>query len=302
MNRARLLAIFSGVAVSLIWASSFIVIKMGLRYLNPLTLAGLRYFIAFVLLAPWLAALGRRYRKPALNHWKRLLVMGICAYPLAMGMLFLALQYLSATAGSFLFSMTPLPILFLGILMLREVPTGWQYIGVALTVAGSILFFLDGLSAGEPWGLGLAILAIISYAVFSILGRGVVRAKHFDTVTVTAIPLCFGGGILLLGAIVLEGMPEFSLAGGAIVIWLAGINTALAYILYNYSLKVLTALELNILLNLMPLETALMAWLVLNDKLTLAHFVGMITVILGVVVVQWKTRGQEEKVEIVLEA
>jgi drug/metabolite transporter (DMT)-like permease len=51
------------------------------------------------------------------------------------------------------------------------------------------------------------------------------------------------------------------------VLWLAAVNTALGYILYNHALQVLTAFEMNVMLNLSPLWTALMAWFLLSERL-----------------------------------
>jgi probable blue pigment (indigoidine) exporter len=73
------------------------------------------------------------------------------------------------------------------------------------------------------------------------------------------------------------------------VIWLAAINTSLAYVLYNHSLQVLTAFEMNILLNLAPIGTAIMGWFLLNERLTSIQFIGMIVVIAGVGLVQRRT-------------
>ncbi len=69
--------------------------------------------------------------------------------------------------------------------------------------------------------------------------------------------------------------------------WLALINTALAYMLHNHSLRVLTALELNALLNLSPLGTALLAAVLLHEWVTSLQLVGMTIAISGIVLVQW---------------
>ena len=56
--------------------------------------------------------------------------------------------------------------------------------------------------------------------------------------------------------------------------------------LYNHSLQVLTALEMNVMLNLSPLGTAALAWLLLDERLSFIQIVGMFTTIIGVVLVQ----------------
>ena len=126
------------------------------------------------------------------------------------------------------------------------------------------------------------------------MGRGVARKQEVDTLALTAVPLAIGGVILLIIAGLLEGWPVLPLAAWGIILTLAVINTALAYMLYNQALQSLTALEMNMLLNLSPLVTAVFAWLLLRETLNKLQVVGMVVVIVGVVVVQ---AGRRHSVE-----
>ena len=285
----RLLAIGEALLVSAIWASSFVIIKVGLAHMAPLTLAGVRYFAAFLLLLPAMALNGGLTRNPAPGHWWQLFLMGLCAYPLSNGALFWGLQYVPATTGAFLFSLLPLPGLFLALVWLREVPTRLQVVGLAVTLAGSALFFSPGLSAGDPRALAVISLGVLAFAVFVVLSRALARAGHVPTVPLTALPLGFGGGLLLLVALPLERPASPSLEGWVAVLWLAVVNTALAYVLYNHCIRILTALESNVLLSLSPLGTALLASLFLGEQLAALQVIGLVVAVLGVLLVQWKS-------------
>lgn len=297
MTKKRFYAVSEILLVALIWSSSFVIIKMGLPYLQPLTLAGLRYFSAFLLLVPLYVMNLRNHGNSARGHWPKLFLMGLFAYPISNGLLYMGLQYIPAITGSFIFSMAPILILFLGIIWLKEIPTLGQVIGLALTIGGSILFFNMDLNTGEPLGIGMVCLGLGTFAVFGIMSRGVVKRGQVDTVSLSALPLGFGGGLLLMLSLTLEGIPKFSWTGSAIVLWLATINTSFAYLLYNHSLKTLTALEQNVILNLMPLGTVLFAHILLKEKITAFQVLGMLLVIFGVFLVQLKTREQKEKTE-----
>ena len=293
LSSNRLLALGEGLLVCVIWASSFVVVKMGLVHLTPLTLAGLRYFVAFLLLLPLMAHRGGLRRDPAPGYWGYLFLIGLCAYTVGNGTLFWGLQYLPATTGSFLLTLVPIPVLFLGILRLKERPTAWQTVGLLIALGGGALFFSPGLQGGEPLAVGVVGLGLLAFAVFGVLGREVARTQQVQTLPLTAIPLFFGGGLLLPLALATEGVPDLSLAGLAIVLWLAAVNTALAYLLYNHALRTLTALEMNVLLNLSPLGTALLAALLLGEQVLPAQWMGMVVVVLGVSAVEWG--GQEAR-------
>ncbi|MBI4791110.1 MAG: DMT family transporter [Chloroflexi bacterium] len=287
---SRLVAIAEALLANLIWASSFVLVKIGLNDVGPLMLGGLRYFTAFVLLLPLMLPNVAVYRALSRRLWVRLILLGIAAYTVGNGALFWGLQYVSATTGSFEMSLTPLLVLFVGIFWLKEIPSREQFVGIAIVVVGSALFFSTGLSVDEPLGLSIVAIGILGIALSGILGREVARDRRVDTLFLTAIPLAFGGGLVFLFGLLFENAPRLTLTAVFVIVWLAVVNTALAYMLYNHSLQALTALEVNIMMNITPLATAALAWILLGERLDAIQIVGMVIVIIGVGLVQWRGR------------
>nr|MBC8255097.1 EamA family transporter [Ardenticatenia bacterium] len=218
--------------------------------------------------------------------WIWLYISGRSPSPTATGSFSESQTFLPAVTLSFGNSLGPLLVLFAGVVWLQEIPARLQVIGVVISLVGGALFFSPGLRGGEPLGIAIAAIGMISFVAFGILAREVARDRHIDALSRTAIPLAVGGVSLLLIAIPLEGLPTLTLNGWAIVLWLALVNTSLAYVLYHHSLQELTALEMNVLLNLCPLGAALLAWLLLGETLTAVQILGMIVVIFGVTLVQ----------------
>jgi len=284
--QSRPVAIIEGLLVTIIWASSFVFVKVALAYMGPFTIAGLRYFLGFLILLPFVVPRLRALRGLPPRLWIRLFVIGIVAYTIANGAFYLSLRYLPAVTLSFVLSLGPLLVLFAGVVWLQEIPARLQVIGVVICLVGGALFFSPGLRGGEPLGMAIGAVGMISFVAFGILAREVARDRHIDALSRTAIPLAVGGVSLLLIAIPLEGLPTLTLNGWAIVLWLALVNTSLAYVLYHHSLQELTALEMNVLLNLCPLGAALLDWLLLGETLTPVQILGMIVVIFGVTLVQ----------------
>jgi drug/metabolite transporter (DMT)-like permease len=68
--------------------------------------------------------------------------------------------------------------------------------------------------------------------------------------------------------------------------WLSLVNTALAFTLWNRALRTLTALEGGILANAQIVEVALMAWIVLGERLAGQKIIASLIILAGVVVVQ----------------
>ena len=285
-DNRRLIALAESVLVTLIWSSTFVVVKLGLETLGPLTFAGLRYLLGAIVLLPFL--IKRRSLKVSFSReiWLRLILIGVSAYTIGNGALFWGLKYLPATTGSFLLSLIPLLVLGGGALLLKEIPTRWQIFGVILSLFGSGLFFSTGLQPGEPKGLLIVGFGLIGILTFTLLGRGIARERKLDTLTLTTLPLAIGGLLTMLIALFVEGVPQFTGRSLMIVLWLAVVNTALGYMLYNHSLRELTALEINMIMNLSPLFTAIMSWFVLGERLGLIQILGMVIMVLGVILVQ----------------
>lgn len=302
---SRWLAIGETLLVTVIWGSSFVFVKIGLSHLGPLTIAGLRYFLAFLVLLPFMVrnknattqnptpdlvgeqkSYHNKFCGISRRLWVQLFLIGLCAYTIGNGTLFWGLKYIPAITGSFLMNLVPLLVLLPSIVWLKETPTRRQVLGVVVCLAGGYLFFSPGLQVGEPRGILIVLLGTVGFALFGILGREIARDRLVDTLSLTGIPLAFGGGILLVIALPLEGLPRFNPTAWGIVLWLAVINTAFAYVLYNRALRVLTALEMNVMLNISPLATALIAWIVLSERLEVIQIAGILIVITGVVLVQ----------------
>ncbi len=284
---SRAQAISEGIITMLIWSSTFILVKQGLEYVGPLTLAGFRYFLAFLFLLPFLIRRRPALRSYSSNLWLRLALIGLAAYTVGNGALFWGLKYVPATTGSFLFSLVPLLVLFMGVIWLRELPSRWQVIGVVVGLAGAFLFFSPGFGESEPLGTVIILAGLFGFAAFSILARGVAREREVDTVSLTAVPLAIGGAALLVLAVIVEGWPKIPGAAWPIIVFLSLVNTAVAYLLYNHALQTLMALELNMLLNLAPLGTALLAWIFLGEMVSAEQMAGIVIVIVGVGLVQW---------------
>lgn len=279
------MAIGEGLALTVIAGSTLALVKVALVYLGPLTITGLRYLLAALLLLPFVL---RRADIARFSSWVwlRFFLIGLSFYVVGNGALFWGLKYIPATTGSLLLSLIPLLVLIEGGLWLREIPTRVQMAGVVVSLTGSALFFSSGLGAGEGLGMAIVGIGLIGNASFGVLSREVARQGQVDTFSLAAIPLALGGAITLPLALAIEGPPGFAPVGWGVVLWLAAANTAIAYLLYNHALRVLAAFELSVILNLTPLVTAGWAWLLLGERLGMMQVVGMVVVILGVALVQ----------------
>ena len=283
------LAIAEAVLVNMIWATSFIFVKLIIKELGPLTISGLRYFIGALILLPFM--LREKGEPLSIKTIGLLLVLGIAQYTVGNGAIFWSLQYLPATTVSFLMGSITIATLIGGIFWLKEIPSSMQVVGIVVTLLGGTLFFAAGLEAGEKIGLIIFFIGMLGITYFTLAGRKVARAGTVTTLKLTGVPLLLGGIVTLLIAIPLEGTPSASTSIWGLVLVLAAVNTALGYFLYNHALQVLTAIQMNIILNLTPVWTAIFGFFLLDERLGWMQMLAIAVVITGVMLVQIKKKS-----------
>lgn len=286
----RVRAILQALLVTFLWSTSWILIKFSLSEIPPLIFAGLRYTLAFIILLPGLWKYRRAIHALSTKDWRRLAILGLVFYTLTQGGQFLALKHLEAVTFSLLLNFSSVLVAFFGIVVLKEVPTPLQWGGVGLFVAGVLVYFFPLSGSGEQvLGFVCAGFTVCANAIAAVLGRAVNRKKAIPPLVVTAISMGVGA-ILLLGiGLAGQGFPVISLLGWAVIIWLAVINTAFAFTLWNKSLQKLSAMESSVINNTMLVQIAVLACLFLGEQLTPRAVLGLTLSTIGILVVQLKT-------------
>jgi drug/metabolite transporter (DMT)-like permease len=91
----------------------------------------------------------------------------------------------------------------------------------------------------------------------------------------TAVALLVGGGLLFVPALLVAGQVRLALTTPPLIVWLAIVNTALAYTLWTHMLRVLSAFELSVMSTLIPLQTGMISWLIPGNALSWTLVVGL---------------------------
>jgi drug/metabolite transporter (DMT)-like permease len=298
----RRIAVLQALFVTFLWATSWVLIKRGLAHIPALTFAGLRYSLAALCLFPFTLA---RARRGALRHLPpreraRLVALGLVVYTLTQGAQFLALAHSPAVSVSLLLSFTPVVVLLVGRIVLAEATTALQRGGVMLGVAGALVYFAPYASAGGGWvGLAAAAVATGGNAAATLLGRSTNRSTQLSPLAITGVSMAIGGQPLLVIGMLTQGMPPLRLSDLVIVGWLAVVNTACAFTLWNHALRALSAAEASAINNTMLAQIAALAWLLLGEGLDVRRGIGALLVEGGALTAQLrhspKSRARREK-------
>jgi drug/metabolite transporter (DMT)-like permease len=289
----KLIAIMQALLVTLLWSTSWVLIKFGLEDIPALTFAGLRYFVAFLVLLPlyWRAPNKTPLGKLTRRDWVVLIALGLVYYTLTQGSQFLGLQYLPAITFSLLLTFTAPMTALSAIPLLKEKLTRGQWFGMAVFMLGVLVYFYPVLiPAGMALGLVIGVLNVVMNSAAALIGRGINRAGHLSPLTVTVVSMGIGSIVLLGIGLATEDFPQLSLGNWANIVWLAAVNTALAFTLWNHTLRTLTAAESSIINNTMLIQIAVLAWLFLGEQPGPKEWLGMGVVTVGVLMVNLRKK------------
>jgi len=284
----KLKSVLIALFVTFLWSTSWVLIKVGLVDIPALPFAGLRYFLASVILLFYMIVTKKMYLIVSLTRqqWKTLLIYGFVLITLTQGAQFLALSMLPAVTVSLFLNLSPIFVLFLGFFILKEKINRVQLLGIGLFLCGLVVYFYKVEIIGDLLGISIAIFGVFVNAGAAVFGRSINAKKDIDPIVITVIITGFGSIFLLLGGIALQGMPILNVQGWLIVLWLALVNTAFAFTLWNVALRELKAVEANTINNTMLIQIALLAAIFLNESISLRQWLAIAVVAVGVWLVQ----------------
>lgn len=277
--------------VPALWSVNYLIARLAPALIAPHLLAAQRWLLAgaaFCLLARrelWVQ------RQAVLADWRHMLVLGALGMWICGAWVYLGGQTTSAVNIALIYSLSPVLIVLVSRLWLKEPFSAVQALGVALALAGVLHVVLKGQwgdlarvrwVAGDAWILGAA----LSWTFYSIL------LKRWPS------PLTEGarlGVIALAGVLVLlpfaaweaafAPQPAFSWPGLALAVAGAVLPGYGAYLGYSVMLRELGAARVSVVLYLGPPYGALMAWAVLGEPIRLYHAVGLALILPGIYLV-----------------
>lgn len=279
------------VVLTLIWGSSFILIKKSLLHYNPYEVGSLRIVIASVLLMPLAVINIRKFPRKQLKY---LLVAAACGNFIPMFLFPMAETKISSAVAGIINSVMPIFIIILGALFWNTKTTKQQIIGTVISFSGVCILTLGGGEAGELKIIPilLLLLATLLYAISSLTVK--TKLAHVEPKALSAFVFGFVLFLPSLIALVLAGFfKDFSFSkdnfeGLMYVSMLSIFGTGLAMMLNYRLLSVSSALFSSTVTLLMPI-IAIIWGIIDGEELSVMQFVGAAVIIAGLIFLRGKT-------------
>jgi len=289
MNKS--VKLYTAIVLAMIfWSFSFIWTRVAILSFRPMTLITLRLIIASALLFVVSTASGKFQilRKKDLKLF--LLLAFFEPFVYYVGETF-GLTMVESTLAAVIISTIPLFAPVLAFIVLRE-RIGWTTIlGIVVSLVG--VFFVIYEPAGgfraNPWGVALLFLAVFAAICYATVLRKI--PTHYSTLNVIFYQSLLGL-IFFIPTFVLTDYPtiqNLKVSGESLLalVMLSVFASIVAFVMFAWAVRQVGVARTNVFVNLIPVFTAILSWLILNESITWVKWCGISVVVLGLFVSQW---------------
>lgn len=282
----RVTVVLTVTVLCLIWGSTWLVIKTGLRDLPVLTSAAARFTIAAGAMALLAPALHRREGGTRPPRWLAL-CMGSLNFAVSYGVVYVAETVIPSGLASVLWAVFPLLTAALGHVWLPgERLRGRQWAGLGVGMLGVVVLFLTDLRSLGPAAIGAGALMLVS-PLAAAIGQVTIKRHGRDcSATLLNRDAMFVGAIILwLCALPFESATDANLTPTAVgsVLYLAVVGTAVTFGLYYWLLRYVSASGLSLIAYVTPAVALWLGFAVDDEPLTVFTLAGSALIFLGII-------------------
>lgn len=280
------IGIISLIFAMLIWASSFIALKLAMQDLEAYTVIFFRMIIASLCFIYFIKSfLKYEFSRRDIKYILLLAFFEPCLYFIFEAK---AIQLTTASQVGMITSLMPVITAMAAGYFLKEIITKQLLLGSLIAIAGVVWLSLQSttsVSAPNPMlGNFFEFLAMVCGAGYTIVARYL--ANRYSALFITAIQV-FIGAIFFFPFFLYEFYTtdfNFSMTSILCVLYLGIVVTLGGYGLYNYALTKIEASKAAVFVYLIPVFTLILAFLILNEKLSFVELVASVTILIGVLI------------------
>ena len=297
MNNGRKPAYLALLASAVFWGVASPIIKKSFETTTPLLFLAYRFL--FVIILATIPFLLYQKKQGKIKKPLKLLSIGFVSFPLNLLLLFYGIQRTSAMEAALLAALNPVFFNLGGFLFLKEKIAKREQLGLLTSVLGTLMIIIEPLFNIDVFNGEKHLLGNLLVVIGGIVGvAGLIWAKEenknynhrqisyfsflsaFITFTLLAVIFepSFTGGFLAI----------FSKPAIWGILYMAVFGSVIAYSCLIYGQSLIEVSEASLFTYLQPLFAIPLAVLWLNEKITLAFFMGAFLILLGVFLTEYK--------------
>lgn len=285
---------------SLLWGGNIIAGKFAIGQIDPFGLSTLRWLMAFFLILPFAYNSVRQEWDEIRRGIWWLAFYGAIGFTTFNTLLYVSVTHTSAVSVAMIQSAIPILVMIGNFVIFKVRASALHILGVVLTIYGVLHVATQGLpmrllGLDVNTGDGLILLACIAYAFHSLFLRYKPRIGWMSFIAVTsffaALAALFYQMVLSTG---LSGLVEdaatLSFEGWMIVVYVALFPSIVAQATYARGVELIGPNRGSLFINLIPVFGALLAVVMLGERLELFHVIAAIFIIAGIALAETAAR------------
>ncbi len=298
MSRENFKAYFAWITICIVWGTTYLAIKIGVKDLPPMLFAGFRWFIAGLIFLIFLKSRGQKL--PAKKDLIPLAIVGIALLGIGNGLVVVGEQWISSGLAALLITTTPFWFVIIGAFLPNRPKINFFIItGLVLGLMGVVLIFGSHLEEllNKSYLLGaLCIMgAVIAWALGSVYSKH--KKINLHPLMSASVQMIIAGTVLIVLGFFLGEASQFHLAGNGLwaFVYLTVIGSIFGYGSYIYAISHLPLSLVSTYAYINPIIALFLGWLVLDERLDMIILISAVIIIVGVLFVK-----QGSKIENIL--
>lgn len=281
-------AIFALALVCILWGTTWIASKEGVRHMPALQLAAIRQLIAGSLYVGFFLYKGTSFPKG--KEWIPVLVLSFLNFIMSNGLSTWGVKYISAGLGSIMGAIFPLWLVVIGLFISKEKIPQKAIIGLLLGFGGVCIIFYEHLQdffvADFRFGILLSLIATWTWAFATLYTKK--QAAHFNPYFSLGLQMLISGvSLYTLTGLTGNTIPltQIPWQSWASISYLIVFGSLIAFICYLYALQRLPTEQASVYAYINPMVAVLCGWIIFNEKITVFITLGGLVTLLGVYLV-----------------
>ncbi len=281
-------AIFALALVCILWGTTWLASKEGVKHMPALQLASIRQIIAGLLYVTFFLIKG--VKLPKGKEWLPILVLSLLNFALSNGLTTWGVKYISAGLGSIMGAIFPLWLVVIGLFSAKgKIPTK-AITGMILGFGGVCIIFYehlhDFLNADFRFGIILSLIATWTWAFGTLYTKK--QAANFNPYFSLGLQMLISGVSLFTltsftgHAVSLTMVPWQSWAA---IAYLTIFGSLIAFVCYLYALQHLPTEQASVYAYINPVVAVLAGWMIMHERITVFIAAGGLVTLLGVYLV-----------------
>ena len=281
----------------IVWACAFPFISIGLGELSFINLTIMRFLVVcvafFIILLLVPKKFSKLYKKDILPIFI-LGFFGVMVYHLGLNY---GEQYISPSVASLIIATIPIYVVILATIFLNEKIKIVKLFGIILALLGVIIISIWGkenisIEVDYIFAAFAVLLAAIMGALYTIAGKKLLERYNGLSLTVYAIVLGSIGLIpfVFISPTLIDEITMMSTTAWVAILFLGIFSTVIGYVIWYVALEMKTASSVSVYLYAIPVLSTIISYFFLGDEITYFFVLGGVFVILGLVLVNIKTK------------